>query len=181
MGGFWLDRFWRNRLRHLVDLLRQNSSAARPVQAIQANADAIPLSEAAVSAVIWDPPYYDNVDYDTVSGHYQSVLAAMVPDLTGEPVFGPRLPRAERVRRYEEDLVQQACEARRVVRPDGSIGVFWLARKPAELSRFLKLIEPAKLKFVRAVRLDAIRPPRGAPVEQQTYLTGPAARFHAHT
>ena len=67
VGGFWLERFWQNRLSHLLDLLCVNSSAARPVLAIKANADAIPLGDAAVSAVIWDPPYYDNIDYDTVS------------------------------------------------------------------------------------------------------------------
>ena len=170
VGGFWLELFWRNRLRHLLDLLRENSSAARPVRAIKANAGAIPLGDAAVSAVIWDPPYYDNIDYDTVSGHYQSVLAAVVPDITGEPVFGPRLPRVERIRRYEDDLVQQAREARRVVSPGGSIGVFWLAKERAELDRFLKLIGPAELKFVRAVRLDTIRPLRASSADQQTYL-----------
>jgi hypothetical protein len=170
VGGFWLDRFWRNRLRRLLDLLRENASAARPVRTIRANANAIPLDDATVSAVIWDPPYNDDIDYDTVSEHYQSVLAAVVPDITGEPVFQPRLPRAERIRRYEEDLVQQVREARRVVGPGGSIGVFWLAREPAELDRFLKLIESAELKFVRAVRLDTIRPPRATSADQQTYL-----------
>jgi hypothetical protein len=98
------------------------------------------------------------------------VLAAVVPDITSEPVFQPRWPRAERIRRYEDDLVQQAREARRVVRPGGSIGVFWLARERAELDRFRKLIEPAELRFVRAVRLDTIRPPRAASADQQTYL-----------
>ncbi len=170
VGGFWLERFWQNRLSHLLGLLRENSSAARPVRAIQANADAIPLGDASVSAVIWDPPYYDNIDYDTVAGHYQSILAAVVPDITGEPVFLPRLPRAERTRRYEDDLVKQAREARRVVSPNGSIGVFWLASDPAELTRFLELIGPAALQLVHAVRLDTIRPPRAASAGQQTYL-----------
>jgi hypothetical protein len=170
VGGFWLERFWQNRLSHLLDLLRANSSAARPVRAIHANAGAIPLGDAAVSAVIWDPPYYDNIDYDTVASHYQSVLAAVVPDITGEPVFRPRLPREERTRRYEDDLVQQAREARRVVRPDGRIGVFWLAREPAELTRFLALIEPAALRLMHAVRLDTIRPPRAATAGHLTYL-----------
>jgi len=170
VGGFWLERFWQARLSHLLGLLRESSSAARPARAIRANANAIPLGDAAVSAVIWDPPYYDNIDYDTVAGHYQSVLAAVVPDVTGEPVFRPRLPRVERTRRYEDDLVQQAREARRVVTPDGSIGVFWLASDPTELKRFLRLIGPAALRLVHAVRLDTIRPPRAAPADQQTYL-----------
>jgi len=170
VGGFWLERFWQNRLSHLLGLLRANSSAARPVRAIKGNADAIPLGDAAVSAVIWDPPYYDNIDYDTVAGHYQSVLAAVIPDITGEPIFRPRLPRAERTTRYEDDLVKQAREARRVVSPNGSIGVFWLAREPAELQRFLELIGPAAaVRLVRAVRLDTIRPPRAVSPDQ-TYL-----------
>lgn len=170
VGGFWLERFWQHRLNRLLDLLRLNSLTPRSVRAIQANADAIPLGDAAVSAVIWDPPYYDNIDYDTVAEHYQSILAAVVPDITGEPVFLPRLPRSERTRRYEDDLVKQACEARRVVSPNGSIGVFWLARDPAELDRFLELIGPAALQLVRAVRLDTIRAPRTASADQQTYL-----------
>jgi len=169
VGGFWLERFWQARLSHLLRLLRMNASGTRPILAIRANADAIPLRNAAVSAVIWDPPYYDNIDYDTVSAHYQSVLAAVIPDLTCEPVFQPRLPLAERIRRYEDDLVLQAREARRVVGPDGNIGVFWPAREPAELERFLELIGPAALQLVHAVRLDTIRPTRAASAEQ-TYL-----------
>lgn len=170
VGGFWLERFWRARLSHLLDLLSVNSSLARPVRAISANADAIPLADATVAAVIWDPPYYDNIDYETVAGHYQSILAAVVPDIVGEAVFRPRLPPAERTRRYEEDLVRQACEARRVVSPNGSIGVFWPAREPSELTRFLDLIGPAALQPVRLVRLDTIRPLRATPADQQTYL-----------
>ena len=170
VGGFWLERFWQNRLNHLLGMLQVNSSAARPVRAIKASANAVPLGDAAVSAVIWDPPYYDNIDYDAVAGHYQSILAAVIPDITGEPVFRPRLPRAERTKRYEDDLVQQAREARRVVGADGSIGVFWSAREPAELMHFLKLIGPASLKLVRAVRLDTIRRPRAASADRQTYL-----------
>jgi hypothetical protein len=170
VGGSWLERFWQARLSHLLGLLRVNSSAARPVRAIRANAGAIPLADASVSAVIWDPPYYDGIDYDTVAVHYQSVLAAVVPDIAGEPEFHPRLSRAERNRRNEDDLVQQAREARRVVSPTGSVGVFWLAREPAELTRFLELIGPATLELVHAVRLDTIRPPRAASADQQTYL-----------
>ena len=76
---------------------------------------------------------------------------------------------AERIRRYEDDLVLQAREARRVVGSNGNIGVFWLAREPAELKRFLELIGPAALQLVHAVRLDTIRPTRAASAEQ-TYL-----------
>jgi hypothetical protein len=170
VGGSWLERFWQARLSHLLGLLRVNSSAARPVKTIRANAGAIPLDDESVSAVIWDPPYYDGIDYDTVAGHYQSVLAAVVPDIAGEPAFQPRLSQAERARRKEDDLVQQAREARRVVSPTGSVGVFWLAREPAELTRFLELIGPAALELVHAVRLDTIRPARAASADQQTYL-----------
>jgi hypothetical protein len=170
VGGFWLERFWQARLSSLLSLLRANSSSARPILAIRANADAIPLRDAAVSAVIWDPPYYDKIDYETVSAHYQSLLAAMIPDLTGQLVFQPRVPWSKRVERYEDDLVKQACEARRVVSPNGNIGVFWLARKPAELRDFLKLIEPAKLQLVHAVRLDTIRAARVSAAARQTYL-----------
>ena len=38
-------------------------------------------------------------------------------------------------------------------------------------------MEPAELKFVRAVRLDTIRPPRAASADQQTYLLVLAAHF----
>jgi hypothetical protein len=170
VGGSWLERFWQNRLNHLLGLLRVSSSAARPVRAIKENANAIPLADAAASAVIWDPPYYDKIDYDTVAGHYQSILAVVVPDIVGEPVFRPRLPRADQAKRDEDDLVQQAREARRVVSPNGSIGVFWLAREPGELKRFLELTGLAALRLEHAVRLDTIRPSRAASADQQTYL-----------
>ena len=170
VGGAWLERFWRNRLNHLLDLLRVSATAPRPVRAIKGNANAIPLGDAAVSAVIWDPPYYDKVDYDTVAGHYQSILAAVIPDVVGAPAVQARLTMAEWTRRSEDDLVLQAREARRVVSPNGSIGVFWLARETAELDRFLELTGLAALHLVHAVRLDTIRPTRGASADQQTYL-----------
>ena len=171
VGGYWLERSWQSRLRHLLRLLRENSSSARPVQVIQADAAAVPLGDSAVSAVVWDPPYYDNVDYDAVGEPYQAILAAMVPDLVSELVVAPKLPLRERTERYERDLQRQACEARRVVSPNGGIGVFWLAREPAELQRFLELIAPAGLQLLRAVRLAPIRTPRvGADTRPQTYL-----------
>jgi len=171
VGGYWLERFWHNRLRHLLNLLQENSSSARPVRAIRADAGAIPLGDAAVSAVVWDPPYYDNVDYDTAGEHYQVILAAVVPDIVGELVVPPRLSLPERTERYERELLRQAREARRVVSSNGGIGVFWLARGPAELQRFLEMIAPAGLQLLRAVRLDTIRPPRiVASAGPQTYL-----------
>ena len=170
VGGYWLERFWQNRLHHLLDLIRENSSAARPVRAIQADATDIPLGDSTVSAVVWDPPYYDNVDYDAVGEPYQAILAAMVPDLVSELIVPPRLARQERTERYEHDLVRQANEARRIVGSQGNVGVFWLAREPAELTRFLEMMAPAGLQLLRAVRLDTIRPRRGADIGPATYL-----------
>ncbi len=171
VGGYWLERSWQNRLRHLLGLLRENSLSGRPVRVIQADAAAVPLGDASVSAVVWDPPYYDNIDYDVAGEPYQAILAAVVPDLAGELVVVPKRPLQERTERYERDLMQQACEARRVVSPNGGIGVFWLAKEPEELQRFLEMIAPAGLKLVRAVRLDTIRVPRvGADTGTWTYL-----------
>jgi hypothetical protein len=167
VGGYWIERFWQNRLRRLLGLLQENSSAARPVRAIQADAAAIPLGDSTVSAVVWDPPYYDNVDYDAAGEPYQAILAAMVPDLVSELVVPPKLPRPERTERYERDLLQQANEARRVVNSHGSIGVFWLAREPTELQHFLEMVAPAGLQLLRAVRLDMIR------ALKVSYETGP--------
>jgi len=162
VGGYWLERFWQNHLRHLLNLLQENSSSPRPVRAIQADAAEIPLDDSSVSAIVWDPPYYDNVDYDTAGEHYQAILAAMVPDLVDEPVVSPKLPRAEWTKRYEGALLRQAGEARRVVSSTGHIGVFWLARNRAKLQPFLDMIRPAGLHLRTAVRLDTIRPPRVA-------------------
>jgi hypothetical protein len=149
VGGYWLERFWQNRLRRLLSLVQENSSSIRPVLAIQADAADIPLGDSTVSAVVWDPPYYDNVDYDAAGEPYQAILATMVPDLVSALNVPPKLPRPERAQRYERDLVQQACEARRVVDPQGGIGVFWLAREPEELQRFLEMIAPAGLQLLR--------------------------------
>jgi hypothetical protein len=171
VGGYWLERSWQNRLRHLLGLLRESSSSARSVRVIQADAAAVPLGDSSVSAVVWDPPYYDNIDYDVAGEPYQAILAAVVPDLAGELVVAPKLPLRERTERYERDLRQQACEARRVVSPNGGIGVFWLAKEPEELQRFLEMIAPAGLQLLRAVRLDTVRAPRvGADTGSWTYL-----------
>ncbi len=171
VGGYWLERFWQNRLRHLLNLIKENASAERPVQAIKADAAKIPLGDAAVSAVVWDPPYYDNIDYNTAGEHYQAILAAVVPDIAGDFIVPAGLPPQKRTERYERDLLAQACEARRVVGSSGSIGVFWSATRPDELDRFLEKIKPADLQLRQAVRLDTIRGPRAvAAAGPQTYL-----------
>src|SRR5258708_9867350 len=152
-------------------MLRESSAARSPVHAIQADAAAVPLKDGAASAVVWDPPYYDNVDYDIAGEPYQAVLAAMLPDLVSELRVPPKLTRHERIERYELDLVRQASEARRILGPNGRVGVFWLAREPTELQRFLEIIAPAGLQLVRAVRLDTIRSLRIVPDEgHRTYL-----------
>ena len=171
VGGYWLERSWQNRLHHLLSLLKEDSTSAAPVRAIQADAADLPLDDSTVSAVVWDPPYYDNVDYDAVGEPYQAILAAMVPDLVSELAVAPKLPLAARTERYERDLLRQAHQARRVVSPNGAIGVFWLAREQPELQHFLEIIAPAGLKFVRAIRLDTIRTSRvAAGPGPRTYL-----------
>jgi hypothetical protein len=170
VGGYWLDRHWRNRLRYLLRLLQENSTAPRPVKVIRADAAKIPLGDSAVSAIIWDPPYYDKINYDTADQHYRAILDAVVPDIVrdSDAQVIPLPP--EQAEREPDLLLRQAREARRVVTASGSIGVFWLARKPDELQQFLDRIAPAGLRLLRAARLDTIRSQRiGAP-GPQTYL-----------
>lgn len=169
-GGYWLERYWRTRLSRLLDLLREGASAARPVRAVQADAAKVPLGDSSAAAVVWDPPYYDNVDYDTAGEPFQAILAAMLPGTVSEPAVPPRLPSRERKERYERELLRQAGEARRLVGPDGNVGVFWLASKQDELQRFLDMVRPAGLVPRSAVRLDTIRTVRVATAGQETYL-----------
>jgi uncharacterized protein YbaR (Trm112 family) len=172
VGGYWLERSWRSRLRQLLNQLQENSSIARPVQVIHASAANVPqLDDSSVSAVVWDPPYYDNIDYDTAGEPYQAILAAMAPDLVSELVVPPTLPLSERTKRHKNDLLRQAREARRVVSSSGRIGVFWLARERTGLQDFLEMIAPVGLELTSAVRLSKTRTPRGsAGPEPQTYL-----------
>jgi len=169
-GGHRLERLWQGRLQYLLIQLRDRSSSARAVRAIQADAAAIPLDDSSVSAVVWDLPYFDKFHYDVAGEPYQAILAAMIPDRVSELVFPPMLPPPERTERYKRDLLQQATEARRVVSSNGSISVFWLAKEPAELQRFLELIAPAGLQLLRALRLDTIRRRSGASTLPGTYL-----------
>lgn len=170
VGGYWLDRHWRNRLRYLLRLLQENSTAPCPVQVIRADAAKIPLGDSAVSAVIWDPPYYGKVNYDTADQHYRAILDALVPDIVhdSDAQVSPLPP--EQAKREPDLLLRQAGEARRVVTASGSIGVFWLAQRLDELQEFLDRIAPAGLELLHAVRLDTTKSQRiGAP-GPQTYL-----------
>src|SRR5258708_34508769 len=115
VGGAWLERFWTNRLRRLLGMLRQNSAARSPVHAIQADAADVPLKDGAASAVVWDPPYYDNVDYDIAAEPYQAVLAAMLPALVSEPRVRPQLTRHERIATHDLERVRQASAPRRTL------------------------------------------------------------------
>ena len=167
-GGYSLERLWQSRLRHLLNLLQESSSAARTVRTIQADAGDAPIDDSSVSAVVWHPP---DIDHEIAGEPFQAILAAMIPDIVGELKIPPRLPPPERVERHERELVRQACEARRVVNPNGAIGVFWLAPRPDERQRFLDTILPAGLQLLRAVRLDTIRTLRVvASPAPETYL-----------
>jgi hypothetical protein len=110
--------------------------------------------------VVWDPPFYDNIDYDAVAWPWVRYLRRTVGDL--HVTLDWQIGRATsssagfEPTQFEALLSSAAGEITRVLTPSGSLGVFWIRRtgqETADLGVMLSGLEAQGLELVQTVRL----------------------------
>lgn len=161
VGGTHLESQLRRRIDDLVRVI-ESGPLEPTVAALSGDMRSLPLDDADFDLVVWDPPFYDNIDYERNALPFTRFLRALIGDLhpqlqwAGEtPTVVPR-GRLDH-ERYREDLRQASSEIARVLRPGGRLGVFWIVnggdRTTDDLSAVLEALEPAGLELIQSAAL----------------------------
>jgi len=156
VGGRQLEATWSRRVREALQIIE----AALPgrVDVRRGDARRLPDQDESFDLVVWDPPFYDNVDYDALARPFQQVLqyvAPTHPDLAAPPARD--LPGRFDAHSYEGDIRAMAREARRLVASSGHVGVWWISRAADQLQEFVDLIADIELELRMAVWIDTER------------------------
>jgi hypothetical protein len=137
------------------------SRLSRPVSVRVADAAATGLPERSADVVLWDPPVYDNIDYRALARPHElmlenlaGILPADIAPKNHRTRHGFEHPTRFDKSEYEAQITAQAEEAIRVLRGSGRLAVFWPARAPADLQKFLDRIAPAGFELEQALRIS---------------------------
>lgn len=122
---------------------------------------ALPFEEDSFDVVAWDPPFYDNIDYDAVAAPWLEIIRRLLTKEADafEVHEAAKLLSASPEEQHEQ-LRLAATEAARVLRPGGQLAVFWVVREPEEIVSFLRSLQPAGFELIDTVRLRPPTPPQ---------------------
>ncbi|WP_428268531.1 DUF1156 domain-containing protein [Haliangium sp.] len=155
----------------------------RPARVHLSSAQALPLPDASVDAVIADPPYYDNVYYSTLADFFYPWKRMALHDLA-PALFGPSVTSSEHElvasaqregdparahARYVHGLAAALTEAARVMKPDAVTTMIYAHRA---LDGWAALIEawaraPLTIVAVHPLDLERRQRPRAMTVRAQ--------------
>ena len=160
VGGRHIESQLRRRIDELMRIVESGPSEPA-VLAESGDMRSLHLGNAEFDLVVWDPPFYDNIDYERIALPFTRFLRVLVGDLypelrwTLEPAAGATRERFDH-EHYDEGLRQASSEIARVLRPGGRLGVFWFAngeRTTADLSALLEALEPSGLELIQSAAL----------------------------
>ena len=129
--------------------------------ALSGDMRSIDLPDDLFDVVVWDPPFYDNIDYRSVATpwvqYLRTTIGELHPDLdwASSSSLLPVAPFDHQS--YEGDLVKAAAEIARLLSSEGTLGVFWVRRHGTEeqdLQGLLRGLESSGFELVQSVRLD---------------------------
>jgi len=139
-----------------------------PATVKRGSATALPWSNAFFDAVITDPPYYDNIQYASLSDFFFVWLKRTIGDLYPEH-FGTEVApkkqeavaspwrhksQTEAKRAYEGMMAQAFAEANRVLKPGGSMVVVYAHKTTLGWSTLVDAIRQAGFTVTEAWPLD---------------------------
>lgn len=116
---------------------------------------------ASFDLVVWDPPYFDNIDYERLAYPWTSFLRSVIGDLdptlrwpsvTAGALAGLRFDPVA----YQDSLRRAASEVARVLVDGGHLAVLWTvneAHAVEDLDQMLGLFSPAGLELLQSIRL----------------------------
>lgn len=174
IGGRILERLWKRRITAMTTVIDANAMVPRTARVLPGDMTMIPTERESFDFVVWDPPFYDNIDYDLLAAPWTSFLRSVIGELDPtlpwprvEPSADTTLPERFDPEAYEQSLSAAALEVVRVARPGARLGVFWVSRVAEDLQRFIELMQPHGLELIQTIGL------RTEPVRGDSKTAGP--------
>ena len=160
VGGRTLAELWQRRITAMTAIIEANATLPGIASVVSGDMTALPLESESADLVVWDPPFYDNIDYDLLAAPWTSFLRSVLGELDPQlswpqvtPAANTALPERFDPHAYEESLSAAASEIVRVARPGARLGVFWVSRVAEDLQRFVDLMQPHGLELIQTVGL----------------------------
>lgn len=159
IGGKELTSRLRRRFDELGSIILANQDRSESIHVRSGDMTDLKEPDSSFDLVIWDPPFYDNIDYDNLSLPWTRFLRSTIGDLDQtlqwptDPSEGATGRVAFDIAGYLDSLRLAGEEIARVLKSGGRLGVHWVARTGREvddLAGFLEKVEPAGLELVQS-------------------------------
>ena len=167
-------------LERMLFAIKQLISSGMPAHVHRGSASKLPLQNGAITAVITDPPYYDNISYSDLSDFFYAWQKRSIGNLFPEHFTGETAPKkAEAVAAsyrhesdeksrdfYEEMMALCFSEAYRVLQPNGFLVTVYAHKTTAGWSTLVDSLRNAGFTITEAWPLDTEK--RGRSTSQNT-------------
>ena len=141
-------------------VIEGNASLPRTASVLSGDMTELPLEGERFDLVVWDPPFYDNIDYDLLAAPWTSFLRSAIGELDGnlrwprvQPSIDIKPPDRFDPEAYEQSLSEAASQVVKLARPGARLGVFWVSRAAQDLQRFAGLMQPQGLELIQTIAL----------------------------
>jgi hypothetical protein len=160
IGGGALAKIWQRRIVAMTAVTEANAELPEVTSVMSGDMTMLPLESESTDLIVWDPPYYDNINYDLLTAPWTSFLQSVIGELDTtlawphvSPSADIALPGRFDPEAYEQSLSAAAAEVVRVARPGARLGVFWISREAEDLQRFVDLLQPHGLELIQTIGL----------------------------
>ena len=160
IGGRTLEKLWQRRIKAMIAIIEANAALPQIASVLPGDMTKLPVEYEGFDLVVWDPPFYDNIDYDVLAGPWTSFLRSVIGELDAtlpwpqvRPSEDTAVPEHFDPQAYEQSLSAAASEVVRAARPGARLGVFWVSRVAQDLQRFVDLMQPHGLELIQTIAL----------------------------
>ena len=160
IGGRAIQRLWQRRISAMSAIIEGNAILPRTASVLSGDMVKLPLEGERFDLVVWDPPFYDNIDYDLLTAPWTSFLRSAIGELDANlrwprarPSADIKLPDRFDPEAYERSLSEAAGQIVKLARPGARLGVFWVSRAAQDLQRFVGLMQPQGLELIQTIAL----------------------------
>src|SRR5262249_14884162 len=81
IGGSAIARLWQRRIEAMTAVIDANAQLPEAVSAVPGDMTMLPLESESADFIVWDPPFYDNIDYDLLAAPWTSFLRSVMGEL----------------------------------------------------------------------------------------------------